>query len=346
VSAATSLLVAVALLAANAFFVAAEFALISARRSQIEPLAETSRRARTTLRAMEQVSLMLAGAQLGITICSLGLGAVGEPAVAHLIEGPFAALGLSEAFVHPVAFTLALGIVVYFHMVLGEMVPKNLSLAAPERAALVLGPLLAGLVRVLKPLIWLLNALANGVLRLMRVQPQDEVASAFTAEEVAAMLTESQREGLLDVEEHELLTSALQYQHVQAADVMIPLEDVVRLEHGVTGAQVEQRVAQTGFSRFPVADAHGDLIGYVHVKDVLDQHGDEPVPTKRIRPLPGVDSDSTVDHIVATLQRAGAHLGRVVDPGTGDVRGVIALEDAIEELIGEVVDAAHTDTAT
>jgi CBS domain containing-hemolysin-like protein len=342
----TALLVALALLVGNAFFVAAEFALISARRSQIEPLAATSKRARTTLRAMEQVSLMLAGAQLGITVCSLGLGAVGEPAIAHLIEGPFAALGLPEALLHPIAFALALSVVVYLHMVLGEMVPKNLSLAEPERAALILGPLLAGLVRLFKPLIWLLNALANAVLRLLRVEPRDEVTSAFTAEDVAAMLAESQREGLLDAEEHELLTGALQYEQVKARDIMVARDEIVHVAQGASAEAVERRVAETGFSRLPVVDGDGDLVGYIHVKDVLGQDSDQPVPSKRIRPLPGIDADDTVDDIVAALQRAGAHLGRVVDTSTGEVLGVIALEDAIEELIGEVVDAAHTGAAT
>ena len=343
---ATALLVALALLVGNAFFVAAEFALISARRSQIEPLAATSKRARTTLRAMEQVSLMLAGAQLGITVCSLGLGAVGEPAIAHLIEGPFAALGLPEALLHPVAFALALSIVVYLHMVLGEMVPKNLSLAEPERAALILGPLLAGLVRLFKPLIWLLNALANAVLRLLRVEPRDEVTSAFTADDVAAMLAESQREGLLDAEEHALLTGALQYEQVKARDIMVARDKIVHVTQGASAEAVERRVAETGFSRLPVVDGDSDLVGYVHVKDVLGQDSDQPVPSRRIRPLPGIDADDTVDDIVAALQRAGAHLGRVVDTATGEVLGVIALEDAIEELIGEVVDAAHTGAAT
>ena len=342
----TAILIAVGLLAGNAFFVAAEFALISARRSQIEPLAEHSKRARTTLRAMEQVSLMLAGAQLGITVCSLGLGAVGEPAVAHLIERPFAALGMPESLLHPVAFAIALAIVVYLHMVLGEMVPNNLSLAEPERAALLLGPLLAGLVRLLKPLIWLLNTLANGILRLARVEPTDEVSSAFTAEDLAMMLAESQREGLLDEEEHQLLTGALQYEQVTAADIMIPRAKVLHVDVAATAAEVEQRVAETGFSRFPVVDAGGDLVGYVHVKDVLDQDGDVTIPRKRIRPLPGIAADETIDDIVAALQRAGAHLGRVVDRASGEVIGVLALEDAIEELIGEIVDAAHTGVAT
>ena len=180
------LLLALALLAGNAFFVGAEFALISARRTQIEPRAVAgSTRARSTLRAMEDVSLMMAGAQLGITVCSLGLGAVGEPALAHLIEGPLEAAGAPEALLHPIAFALALTIVVFLHMVLGEMVPKNIALAVPERSALALGPVLSTVVRVLRPLIWLLNQGANLVLRCLRVQPKDEITSAFTRDEVA-----------------------------------------------------------------------------------------------------------------------------------------------------------------
>ncbi|HSJ45673.1 MAG TPA: hemolysin family protein [Euzebyales bacterium] len=329
------------LLLGNAFFVGAEFALISARRSQIEPLAaDGRRRARTTLWAMERVSLMLAGAQLGITVCSLSLGAVGEPAIAHLLEGPFEALGMPESLLHPVAFTLALAIVVYLHMVLGEMVPKNVALAAPERSALLLGPLLATIVRIAKPAIWLLNAIANGVLRLLRVEPRDEVSSAFTAEEVAAMLSESRREGLLDHEEHELLTGALQYERVQARDLLMGPDDLVSLDWPVTAQQVEDLVARTGFSRFPVRDEDGALVGYLHVKDVLDLEPDQPVPNGRIRALPTVDADATVDDIVEELQRTGSHLGRVSSADT--VLGVVTLEDAIEELIGEVVDAAHT----
>ncbi|HSE56059.1 MAG TPA: CNNM domain-containing protein, partial [Nocardioidaceae bacterium] len=197
----TALGLALVLLLGNAFFVGAEFALISSRRTQIEPRAQQgSRRARTTLRAMEQVSLMMAGAQLGITICSLGLGAVGEPAVAHLLEKPFASTGVPEGLLHPVAFAVALTIVVSLHMVIGEMVPKNIALAGPERSALLLGPPLFGIVQVLRPLIWLLNRVANLVLRAIRVEPKDEVTSAFTQEEVSGLVAESRREGLLDEE--------------------------------------------------------------------------------------------------------------------------------------------------
>ena len=162
-SSGTALLVAVALLLANAFFVGAEFAVMAARRSQIEVLAAGgSRRARSTLWAMEHVSVMLACAQLGVTVCSLSLGAVAEPALAHLIAEPLEALGASPAAVHTVAFAISLAIVVYLHVVIGEMVPKNLAIAGPDRAALVLAPPLVALSRALAPVIRLLNGLANG----------------------------------------------------------------------------------------------------------------------------------------------------------------------------------------
>jgi CBS domain containing-hemolysin-like protein len=188
----TGVAVAVVLLALNAFFVGAEFALLSARRSQIEPLAQAGSRAgRTALRAMEQVSLVMAGAQLGITICSLGLGAVGEPAVAHLLEPVFHAMRVPDAALHPVSFVVAMSIVVYLHVVLGEMVPKNIALAGPTRAALVLGPPMMVVVTVLRPVILLLNVAANGILRLIKIEPKDEVSSSYTREEVAALVEES-----------------------------------------------------------------------------------------------------------------------------------------------------------
>src|SRR5215203_4636596 len=150
--------ISVLLLAANAFFVGAEFALVSARRSAVEGRAAGGGWAsRTTLQAMEKVSLMMAGAQLGITICSLGLGYLGEPAIAHLLEGPFDDLGMPEVLVHPIAFTIALALIGLLHVVLGEMVPKNIALAGPEQAALVLAPPLVLVVRILRPVISLLN---------------------------------------------------------------------------------------------------------------------------------------------------------------------------------------------
>jgi CBS domain containing-hemolysin-like protein len=330
------------LLVANAFFVGAEFALISARRSSIEPRAEEGAwAARVTLGAMERVTLMLAGAQLGITICSLGLGYLGEPAIAHLLEGPFHSAGVPDSLVHPVAFAIALSIVAFLHIVLGEMVPKNIALARPDRAALALGPPMALVVRVLHPAIAATNWVANSVLRLAGVRPRDEVTSAFTRDEVAGLVEESRREGLLDRHEGELLVGALKFEERDARSVLLPLDRLVTVAADITPARLEQVAARSGYSRFPVA-SDGDLIGYLHLKDVLefdDVHRNRPIARSWIRPLVAVDAADRLRAVLATMQRTGSHLARVHGPN-GALLGVVALEDALEELVGEVRDEA------
>jgi CBS domain containing-hemolysin-like protein len=330
------------LLAGNAFFVGAEFALIAARRSIVEPKADDGNRlARITLGAMERVSLMLAGAQLGITICSLGLGYLGEPAIAHLLEGPFEAIGLPDALIHPVAFAIALLIVSYLHIVLGEMVPKNIALAGPERSALVLAPILLGVVRVLHPAIASLNWVANRILRLGGVEPKDEVTSAFTRDEVAGLVEESRREGLLDQHEGRLLVGALTFEERDARSVLLPMERLQTVAPDVTPHEFEQVAARTGFSRFPVRSEDGELIGYLHLKDVLefeDRHRNRPIAASWIRALPTVSIDDRLRTILATMQRSGAHLARVREGG--EIVGVVALEDVLEELVGEIRDEA------
>ncbi|MBZ5734043.1 hemolysin family protein [Nocardioides sp. TRM66260-LWL] len=337
---------AVVLLALNAFFVGAEFALVSSRRSQIEPRAQAgSRMARSTLRAMEQVSLMMAGAQLGITICSLGLGAVGEPAVAHLLEPVLHAAGLPDGLLHPLAFTIALLVVVFLHVVLGEMVPKNIAIAGPDRAALLLGPPLLAIVTVLRPLIAALNACANAILRALRVEPKDEVSSAFTREEVAAMVEESRGEGLLEDDEYDRLAGALGFTEKTVAAVLMPPAGLATVLRGSTAADVEALCAATGFSRFPVRGVDDELVGYLHIKDVLET--DEarrlrPIEDKWVRPFAPVRPTDRLHEVLEQLQRRGAHMARVVDPD-GVTLGVATLEDVIEELIGEIRDAAHHD---
>lgn len=342
-------LLAVVLLAANAFFVGAEFALISARRSQIEPRAQAgSRMARITLAAMERVSEMMAGAQLGITICSLGLGAVGEPALAHLIEPVFHELHMPDEWLHPVAFVIAMTIVVFLHVVLGEMVPKNIAIAGPDRAALILGPPMLGIVTVLRPVIATINAIANAILRLVRIEPKDEIGSTFTREEVAALVEESHGEGLLAEDEYDRLSGALGFTEKTIAEVMMRPDTLATVVRGSTGADVEALCAATGFSRFPVVatgDDPVDLLGYLHIKDVLEpdeERRERPVADRWIRPFATVTDDTLLHDALEVLQRRGAHMARVVDPA-GTTLGVAALEDVIEELVGEIRDAAHSE---
>lgn len=338
------LIVAVLLLAFNAFFVGAEFALISARRSQIEPRALAgSRMARTTLHAMENVSLMMAGAQLGITICSVGLGAVGEPAVAHLLEPVFEALSVPHGLVHPISFVIALVVVVFLHVVLGEMVPKNIAIAGPDRAALVLGPPMLGVVTVLRPIIVALNAIANGTLRLLKVEPKDEISSSFTREEVAALVEESRGEGLLEADEYDRLAGALGFTEKTVAAVLMPRATLSTVLRGSSPADVEALCAATGFSRFPVEGEDGELLGYLHIKDVLEpdeERRQRPIEDKWIRPFAPVTQEDALHDVLEQLQRRGAHMARVVDVD-GVTLGLATLEDVIEELIGEIRDAAH-----
>lgn len=336
----TPLLVAALLVLCNAFFVAAEFSLIATRRSQIEPLAEKGgRRARTTLNAVDNVTLMLGGAQLGITACSLGLGATGEPAVAHLLEGPLEAVGLPEGAVHPIAFSVALAVVVFVHMVLGEMVPKNLALAGPERSALLLAPVLTMVVRPLRPMIALLNAVSALLLRLVGVKQSRGVTSAFTREEVSALVAESRGAGLIDEDDHALLASALAIEDRTAAEVAVPAKEIQTVPATITLGELESLVTATGFSRFPVRGAErGRYAGYVHLVDLLDlmENGTSAhtmLPKSRIRPLRTVRSDAVLGEILGELRQAGTHLAEVRD-ATGATVGVMFFEDILQALIG------------
>ncbi|MGO1384663.1 MAG: hemolysin family protein [Arachnia sp.] len=343
-----AMLIAVALLVGNAFFVGAEFALIAARRTQIEPRAATgSRAARITLRAMERVSLMMAGAQLGITMCSLGLGAIAEPAVASALEIPLARIGVEGALLHTIAFIIAMAIVVFLHMVLGEMVPKNIAIAGPERTAIILGPILYGIVLVLRPIILFLNWVANVVLRMIKVDPKEEVASVFTAEEVSAFIAESRQEGLLEENQHQLLSRSVTMSSETVATVTVPMSELVTLPRDSTPAQVEQEFVRTGHSRFPVSAPEGGLVGYVHLKDFLRLAAEEahdPLNNHVVRPLVTISKDATLETALKTMQAGGTHFAVVMDSDTAV--GAAMLEDVIERLIGEVEDAAQESRRT
>ncbi|MEU4805989.1 hemolysin family protein [Actinosynnema sp. NPDC023587] len=338
-----SVLVIFLLLAGNAFFVGAEFAIITARRDRLEGMVERgSSRARVVIRAGRELPLLIAGAQLGITLCSLGLGALGEPAVAALLEGPFGALGLPEAVLHGLAFALALVIVVGLHTVLGEMVPKNLAIAGPERTALWLVPVHYWFCRMVAPLLNGFTVVATAVLRLVGVTPKEELESAYTPDELALLIAQSRREGLLEDSEHRRLAQALSSAERTVADVLVPLERITSVSARPTMGEVEAVVSATGFSRFPVSE-DGRLIGYLHVKDVLDLADADPgtrVPGGRIRGLPEVRVSARLEEALAALRRAQSHLARAVT-ADGELIGVVALEDLVEEYVGTVRDGTH-----
>lgn len=333
----------VVLLAGNAFFVAAEFAVISARRSQIEPRAEAgSRSARTALWAMEHATMMLATTQLGITICSLLILNVSEPAIHHLLEGPLGLTGLSEEVTGVAAFVITLVLVSYLHVVLGEMVPKNISFSLPDRAVLLLATPLVGVARVFHVVVVALNWAANSVLRAFRVEPKDEAASAFTVDEVQTIVAQSRREGTL-TDASGTVTAAFEFTEKKVRDTAVPMSGLVTLPEDATPLDVEQSVARHGFSRYVLVDEGGDPTGYLHLKDVLDLDDDEsgdPVPPKRIRQLISVYEATDLEDALATMRRSGVHVARAFDE-QGTTTGVLFLEDILEELIGEVQDATR-----
>ncbi|MFM6974942.1 MAG: hemolysin family protein [Agromyces sp.] len=333
----------VVLLLGNAFFVAAEFAVISARRSQIEPLAEAGKRsARTALWAMEHATLMLAMSQLGITVCSLLILNVSEPAIHHLIAVPLGVTGWSEAWITGIAFALTLVLVSYLHVVIGEMVPKNISFSVPARAVLLLAPPLVFLGRLFRPVIWLLNVVANGILRLCGVTPKAEATSTFTLEEVATIVSQSQREGML-TDTSGALTAAFEFTEKKVADIAVPVDALIRLPDSATPADIERAVIDHGFSRFVLVSAADEPTGYVHLKDIIDLREDEypkPMPSKRIRQLTSMFAGTDLEDALASMRRDGAHLAKVFD-ANGRTTGVLFLEDILEELVGEVRDATR-----
>jgi CBS domain containing-hemolysin-like protein len=331
------------LLVVNAFFVGAEFSIISARRSQIEPRADKgSRAAKTALWAMEHATLMLATTQLGITVCSLLILNVSEPSIHSLIAQPLDLLGWGEEVVGTVSFVVALLIVSFLHVILGELVPKNVSFSVPERAVLILAPPLVGFATIFRPIIVALNATSNGIVRLFRITPRSEATSAFTVDEVANIVAQSTREGVL-TDSTGTLSAAFEFSAKHVGDVGVGLAKLVTLPDDAAPADVDRAVAQRGFSRYVLVDDQGEPTGYLHLKDVLDLDGDEytePVPPRRIRRLISISRSAELEDALATMRSSGVHVARVFDDD-GATQGVLFLEDIIEELVGEVQDATR-----
>ncbi len=325
------LALAVVLLLGNAFFVASEFALIASRRTVIEPLAATKPRARAALRAMNEIPLMIAGAQLGITLCSLGLGAVAEPALAHIVAWPLDRLGVPDAAVHTIAFVLSLGLVVFLHTVIGEMVPKNLTLAGPERAVLWLGRPMYAFCVATRPLLAAMKWITKKILRIWGVEATDAVKTVYSADELAHLVTQARAEGLLDPEAHARISGALALHNRVASDVMRPWSEVATVTETVTPATLEVLATRTGRSRFPVVHSKNRrVIGFVHIKDVLGLDGSgrrDPIPEQMVRPLGVVPPTRSLADLLLAMRRERQHI--VVVSTGGTPVGVLTLHDVL-----------------
>ena len=328
-----ALVAAALLLVANGFFVAVEFAVVGSRRTRLERLRDEGvARAGHALAATGDLNLQLAGAQLGITMASLGLGAVAEPAVAGLLD---AVLG------HTVAVVVALVLVVFAHLVVGEMVPKNIALTDPERTLLALVLPNRAYLWLFRPLIGVLNGVANLGMRVLRVEPRRELASARTAEDLAVMLAASREEGLIEDFAHDLLAGVLDFGDRVVGSVMVPRAQVVTVPVGATVAAVERVVVDTGHSRLPVVGRDlDDVRGFIHAKDLLTlppEVRDRPVPVRLIRRMLVVPTTRSLEDVLLGMRRVRVHFALVVDE-TGATAGIVTLEDLLEELVGDIVD--------
>ena len=323
----------------NGAFVALEFGLIGAMRSAVDSEARSGRRsAIAAQRLQSDVLTTLGGAQLGITVCSLIVGRLAEPAVASGIESFVNQFGeISETVLHSVSFAVALGIVVVVHMVLGEMVPKNLAITGPERTLMFLARPMAVYLLVARPIVRALLWFSNGILRLVRVEPASELDEATTPAELSLMVDESHDQGLIDHEEYALIESALAFGETLATSVMAQMNDVHSVAVNSPISEIERRIVATGHTRLVV---HGqgihDVRGFVHSKDLLGlQGGDQPLDSELIRPMLRVDRDSTLPEVLQLMRRSQIHLALVTSEGTN--YGVLTLDDVMRGLVGRLI---------
>ena len=335
--------VSAVLVVVNGFFVAVELAFVASRRTKLETMVEQGERGATAaLTATGDVTRMLFAAQLGITVASLLLGLIGEEAVAHIIESAVeAVVDIPDGLLHAIGFTTALLFVVFVHTVFGEMVPKNIAIAEPERASRFLAPIHLVVVTVVQPIIWFLKGLARPLLRLAGIDPDSGLKSAHTPEELLRLIDASRRGGLVDEHEHALLAGALDFGDTRVRSIMIPRARLTTVPRDATVRQIEARVVETGHSRFPVVGtAAGEIIGFVHAKDLVrlpPEALDEPVPLELIRRMLQVTIERKLEDVLLDMKRQRTHMALVV-AADGRQLGMITLEDILEELVGDIFD--------
>jgi CBS domain containing-hemolysin-like protein len=334
-----ALLLSALLLGANAFFVAAEFALVASKRYRLEQEAvEGSRAARAAVAGSRELSLMLAGAQLGITACTLGLGALAEPALEHVLAPALEGIGLPARTSTVISFVIALAVVSFLHVVVGEMAPKSWAITHPERSALLLALPFRGFARLVRPLLAVLQHAANGVLRLFRVEPQEALAAAHGPAELRMLLERSHQEGLLDPEHHLLLSRMLPLARTSLAQVMTPLARLATVGLREPVEAVEAACRAAGRSRLGVVDDRGQVRGLVHVRDVVraTTAGRQVSAAALMSPATILDAGLNVAAAATRMSAARAQLALVAT--NGDVTGFVAMEDLLEQFIGEFYD--------
>jgi CBS domain containing-hemolysin-like protein len=329
-----ALFVTVLLLIGSGFFVAAEFALVAAKRHRMEKaVAQGQRGARAALSGMRELSLMLAGAQLGITVCTLGLGSVSKPAISHELDPLLHRLGLPSALSYGVAFAVAMIVVVFLHMVVGEMAPKSWAIAHPERSAMLLSPPFRAVVKAVRPLIGLLNRISNALVRLCRVTPRDELASVHNREQLTHLVAESERLGLISETDSDLLTRSLTEPQTPVRDLVIPAVGITSVTGGASIDDVLRTAAEHDRTRLLVRE-EDRIIGSIHARDALVARAQGRTAHARelARPVPEVAEDTTVADAIDLLRRRRASLA-VVRDDSGRLTGMVTLDDLLARYL-------------
>jgi Hemolysins and related proteins containing CBS domains len=329
VSTGWALLVSAGLIVLSAFFVAIEFALVAARRHRLEEAAETSISARAALRSAQDLSLLLAGSQLGITLCTVGLGAVGKPAVERLLEPLFGALGEPTATV--LAFLASLVIVTFLHLVVGEMAPKSWAIAHPERSAIMLALPMRAFMAVTRPALVALNAMANGLLRLVGVEPVSELASGRNRDDLRELVEHSTTAGALDRARHDQLVTALELDTAPLRDLVHPRASMAAVPMTAAPADIRAAARTSGHLRLGVLDDTGRPIGFVHVRDALAVPAGT-TAADLLRPLPVLDADTPVHQALRAMREQGNQLALVTDGGP-EPTGFVTMQDLLQRLL-------------
>jgi CBS domain containing-hemolysin-like protein len=326
----------------NGLFVAAEFAMVKVRKTRLAELAENgSRRAQSALDVTSQLDAYLSACQLGITLASLGLGWLGEPAIATLIEPLFVGVaGWNTVYTHTIAVVLAFLIISFLHIVLGELVPKSLAIQKAESMALATAGFLKFFYWILYPVIWALNSIANVVLRLLKIQPANEADLSHSEEELRMLVDASQKYGYLDKMEGKLLDNVFEFSDRIASEVMIPRQDMVCIFIQDSFEEILEIFKKYGHTRYLLCDDDKDnVLGLVHMRDIFrlqEQEGEKDITQIR-RDIIVVPEGMPISHLVQKMRSQRTHMAIVVDEFGGSA-GLVTIEDMLEELVGEIYD--------
>jgi putative hemolysin len=338
------------LVATNGFFVAAEFGLVKVRRTRIDELVTEGKRvAKVVQDELRHLDNYIAATQLGITLASLALGWIGEPSLAHLIEPLFACAGGTAAteLAHSAAIAISFFLITLFHIVLGELVPKSIALQRSEGTALFVARPLYLFARLFRPFIVFMNGLGNLVVRTFGLQTASEHGSVHSVKELEMLVAQSHKAGLLDNEEEVLLRRIFDFGEKIAQHVMVPRAEIVGIPHTITIEDLQQKIAEERYTRFPVYEGTPDtIIGLVHIKDVftllIKRDSVEPFAVQSIlRPILTVPKTTSIPKLMALMQSQKAHLAVVIGE-YGETAGIVTLEDILEEIVGEVQDEFDT----